>query len=344
MKKFILLFVFLFPVFAYSAPEPTPRALFDLIKKSNSMRYNIGFLENAITPVDYSMRLNTTNFYRVETEDKITINEFQVSDSAKYYYNLAESEYQSKNLDKARFYYLKALKVQPDYYYVQKYVGQTYSFENNIDLAIFWYEKAIQNNSMDYMAHWFLADSYFQKREEKKALSEIIMAKILDRNNKLIDKSLNKILLDKRMDTTTWLFTPQYELKVISDREVTVSIDSDWMIYGMAKAATVYQVPLIDAFGEDTSDFNIPQQGYCLLVMCQGYLNTKKGGKTKDRTHALYSEITLAKLEKAVKKDFLLEFIYFEIILPKHPDFVYTLPTKELEKIQEYLIKVRYDK
>lgn len=343
MKKFVLLFVFLFPVFAYSAPEPTPRAVFDLLNNTKGMRFNMGFLEIMIPPADYSMRLNTTNFYRVETEDKITINEFQVSDSAKYYYNLAESEYQGKNLDKARFYYLKALKVQPDFYYVQKYVGQTYSFQNNIDLAIFWYEKAIQNNSMDYMAHWFLADSYFQKGDETKALSEITMAKILDRNNRLIDKSLNKILLDKRMDTTSWIFTPQYELKAISDREVDISYDGDWIGYGMAKAATIYNLTLMDAFGDDTSDFNIPQQAYCLLVQYQGYLNTKKGEKKKDKKHALYSEITLAKLEKAVKKEFILEFIYFEIILPKHPEYVYTLPTKELEKIQEYLIKVRYD-
>jgi hypothetical protein len=50
----------------------------------------------------------------------------------------------------------------------------------------------------------------------------------------------------------------------------------------------------------------------------------------------------LRTLQQAIKKDFLNEYILYDIIIPEHPQVAYVLPKETILKIKSYILECRH--
>ena len=119
----------------------------------------------------------------------------------------AEDLFSKKEYAKARDAYKRVLLLDPNATIVMAYIAQTFGIEQNWDMAESWYKKAIEANYIDYLAHWLLADVYRNKGEQKKALEEISIAKVLNRNNPRLESLRQKIYAANGLDSppdTRW--------------------------------------------------------------------------------------------------------------------------------------------
>src|SRR5690606_5444260 len=133
--------------------------------------------------------------------NQILTKSYSINNQTQTHLTKAEEYFNERDFSLARNMYQEALASDPDYYELMTYIGQTYWIDGEHDKAIQWYEKTIQLNYIDYMAHWFLADAYKVQGDLDKALDEINIAMILNRNNPRIKKSFNDIYQQKKLKT-----------------------------------------------------------------------------------------------------------------------------------------------
>lgn len=334
MKKLLTTLTFFLTVITITKSQDLHSAaeILEILEKS-SISYELHRLEEKIEPEDRSKILNFNNIYRVEEEDKIMTYEYEESESIKKLLAKSEEHFKNKEFDLARNYYEQILEVDPTYYKVMTYIGQTYVLEGNIEKGENWYKKSIESNYIDYMAHWFLADLYREQKQLDKALEEITIARILNINNPRIKKSFDKIYELKKINNPEWIFTPQIRLQELEKGAVKLEFHEDWMGYGLVKALWEYEPGYSESMGVKEGTLTTTEEKEAFISLMTTF-NKKKLKKNPE----------FKTLEKSVKEDMVDEFIFYEILLPKYPNVAYQLPKDFLESISKYVIKIRGEK
>lgn len=307
----------------------TPSEILKIMEASPVM-YEISMLNNKILPLDKSGNLNSNQYYRIENENQLNTFSYSISDELQKYLSKAEEYFATRKFSEARSMYMEALKVDSNYFVLFTYIGQTYGIEGDFDNAIKWYKEAIDRNYIDYMAHWFLADAYKSKAELDKAVDEITIAMILNRNHPRIDKSLKTIYTLKKLKTDEWTFNPQVKIDSISARKVTISADADWLAYAMVKALWKYEPDYKQSMGVNEGSYSTTEERESFIGLIN-LLNRKKLKK--------YPEFKA--LQLALNKDMIDEYIFYEIFLPEYPIVVYQLTEEFINRIKNYVIEVR---
>jgi tetratricopeptide (TPR) repeat protein len=329
----LLLGVLLLTVFCNAQKIHEPSELFKLMAES-PVKYGIQNLKTPIPSKDYSKELNQLNCYRVIEDSSIHTVAYNLRDSAQFFFKKAEALFGS-NPDSSLYYYTLMRTVQPELYFGLTYSGQLFERKGDLHTAIAWYEESISKNYIDYMAHWFLADAYAAIGELDKALDEIVIAQILNRNNERIKKSMTAILKKAKLKYEDWYFTPQIELKGTLGKEVSISIDSKWLGYGLAKAFWEFEPGYRQSMGVDSSDFSITEYKECLYCLLVSLENSKLKIKTIPQ---------LRILREAALNKYLNEYILYEVLLPEHPFAAFQLTEKNISDIKDYILNVRYKK
>lgn len=307
----------------------TPADIFKIMEKS-PVTYELSVLEKEILPKDRTDNLNYNHYYRVNDGGQISTYKYKIDSNVQTYLTKAEEYFQEKKFSLAREMYLEALREDSTYFEVMTYIGQTYGIEGDFDKAIEWYKKTIDLNYIDYMAHWFLADAYRTKGELHKAVDEISIAMILNRNNPRIKKSLNDIFELKKLKTDDWTFNPQMEIDSIGVNKVRVSFDSDWLGYAMVKALWKYEPGYKKSMGVSDGSFSTIEEKECFVSLMTSF------DKKKLKKYPEFKALQLALDKKMID-----EYIFFEIVLPEHPFVAYQLPIEFIDGIKNYVIEVR---
>jgi len=332
MKKTFTILLILF-VFSYVHSQDIHSAA-DILKiMSNSKTgYQVKELDKPVKCADYSKKLNYNNSFRVMSDSGITTNGFNIKVLSEPMLQKAESYFQAKDYLNALNSYKSALKEDSTLFFVMTYIGQMYEKQRDNAKSIFWYKKAINKNYIDYMAHWFLADNYISTGNLKNSVDEIIIARILNRNNPRIKKSMNSIFLKANRDTTDWYFTPQIDISRISDSIVSVSMNTKWTGYAMAKALWKYEPGYSESMGVKKNERSTIEDRECLNAL----LTTLENSKTK-----IAKDPQLLILKEAFEKDLMDEYILFEIILPDNPFVAFQLSENTILGIKDYVLNVR---
>lgn len=307
----------------------TPAEILEIMEKSK-LTYEIGILEAEIQPPDRSNNLNFNQYYRVKDKDGLTTYQYQIDSLAQTHLAKAEEYFKGRKFSLARDMYLKALAVDPSYYPAMTYIGQTYGIEGDWDKAIEWYEKVIDSNYIDYMAHWFLADAYKEKGENKKAIDEITIARILNRNNPRIKISYDLIYNKNKLNTEDWSFNPQMIIDSVGPTKVKILSDMDWIGYAMVKAVWKYEPGHKESMGGGRGMISTTETRECLLGL---------SNSLEKKTLKKFPEFKAFK--DAMDKDMVNEFIFYEIILPEYPFVAYQLPEEFLSTIVDYVKEIR---
>lgn len=307
----------------------SPKEILQILEKS-TISYELDVLKEEIPPKDRSKDLNYNNYYRKVDDGKISTEEYELNEEGEKYLKEAEANFRDKKVRIARENYLRILEGNPEYYKVMTYVGQTHGIERDWKKAIKWYEKAIDNNYIDYMAHWFLADAYRSQNKNEKALKEITIAKILNRNNPRINKSFDAIYKLNKLKIPDWEFNPQMKLSSESEKKVKVQFGEDWLGYALAKALWKYEPNYKESMGAKEGVLSTTEDLEALICLISP-MEKKKIKKTPE----------FNAIKKSLDTKMIHEYIFYEIILPEHPIVGYHLSEEQINNIAEYVIKVR---
>lgn len=326
MKKINLLFAIIFSVSLLPAQSlHSPAEIIKIMEKS-VVTYEINDLTDALKPIDQSENLNSMFVYKTIENGDIKLTSYVLPEAASKAYDEAEGFFRDGNLDEALKMYTKTLELAPNFYHVKTYIGQIYYFKKDYKTAEKWYTEAIKNNSVDYMSYWFLADTYAAMGKNKKALDNILKAKILNRNNPRIQASLEQIVEKNKMSYANWSFNPQMRIDSIGDKKIRIAANKDWLAYALVEAVWMYD-PAYDSI-RNTFPINRVKEGVLAIAV------------TMDKNE--YPEFEA--LYNAVKNKQLDPYIYYEILLVNHPKIAYYLTDEGIENILKYVKKTHIRK
>lgn len=329
MKFIALLLIGTLPYLLSAQEVDGPAEIINIMEQSKLL-YEINLLEKPISSPDYSLNLNTVNFYRKKTEDGFATMAIELPEEANAIKVEAEKAFREKKYSAAREGYQKILDLVPEYSKMLTYIGQTHMLEGNGTKAIECYQQAIDNNPIDYMAHWFLARCYVLKGEEEKALTHYLNAHILNRNHSLIHTEINELLAEKNLKLENWLFNPQVKLSNPEEGKVVLAYQQEWLGYAITKAVWEYEPNYRSDKGEPEK-FSMEEEKIALLSLYLG--NAEK--KTYEKLPYLLA------LHNTIKKGTVDPYIIYEVFLPKEPFIAYQLPDSTLELIRNYILDSR---
>lgn len=312
----------------------SPAEILQLMADSK-VTYAVNTLKEPVECPDYSEELNYHDAYRVVTDSSIFTLKYNINEKAKPLLDKAEEYFEARDLNAALDYYKKTLEADPTQYYIMTYIGQMYGNMMENDEAIIWYKKAIASNYIDYMAHWFLADAYFVAKDYKKAVDEIVIARILNRNNPRIKTAMDRIFEKAKLNTTDWCFNPQVKVTKTGENEVSIEMGEKWTAYAMAKALWSYEPGYKESMGVKPDSYSTLEERECLIAQLVGMENAK----TK-----VNKDLQLKILKKAGETKHLNDYILYEIFLPRSPYSAYLLPEATILSIKDYVLNVRHAK
>ena len=107
--------------------------------------------------------------YEVDLEIDTNIN-----DSARYYFNQAENQFQRQNFNTAATLYAKALAHEPQFYKASLYLGDSYYMMRNFVEAAVKFKDAIEKFPMLIEPRKYLIDAYLENESYDEALEQAI--------------------------------------------------------------------------------------------------------------------------------------------------------------------------
>ena len=325
MKSKILILICALVALSFAKGENPLQEAMEIIKESKTL-YSLKYLEKPI-PVPDRSRLINYPVYREKKGDSYDVKAIKATGEAKKLLDKAENYFGSHQYAKARDAYTLALQEDPKLYSAITYIGQTYGIEKNWDKAELWYKKAIEANYVDFLAHWLLADVYKIKGQKEKALDEISIAKVLNRNNPRLEALRKEIYGLNGLNIKNWTFNPQVRMSRDSvTGNVNIVADSIWSYYAFVQAAWFYE-PVYKA---KAKKYSMPQAMYRECLM--GFLPFI-GDK------ALVDSVdVLKRLVKVIEADKLDEFVFYDMLLLDYPTASFQLDKKQIEGLKDYLI------
>ncbi len=331
MKKVVLLLglLALGSSYLFGQEIHSPAEIFKIMEESQ-VTYELKELEQEVLPPDRTENLNTNNVYRKFEDGQILTYTYDIDSEVEAYATKAENYFNEQKFSLAREMYLEALKIDSTYYPLMTYIGQTYGIERDLDKAMEWYHKTIELNYIDYMAHWFLADIYRMKGEPEKALDEITIAKILNRNNPRIEQSFQEIYKLNKLKPKDWAFTPQIKIDSVGVNDVSIAVKPDWMGYALVKAVWEYEPGYKQSMGVEEGSFSTIEEKECFIGLMTTF------NKKKVKKHPEFKALQLA-----FEKEMIDEYILYEIVLPEYPFVAYQLSNDFLMGIKNYVLAVR---
>jgi len=312
----------------------TPAEILKMMSDSKLM-YEVKMLDKPVTCPDYSNKLNSQDSYRVYTDSGFYTSRYEINDKARPLLDQAEAYFKSNNRYSALMYYRMALEADSTQYYILTYIGQMYDGQRDYTNSIEWYKKAISKNYIDYMAHWFLADAYFAIGEVDSAVDEIVIARILNRNNPRLADSMNRIFKKAKRNTNDWCFNPQIAINKGEGNRVIVEMSADWTAYAMAKALWNFEPGYKESMGVAPDNYSTIEEKECLFALLVGMENAKTSVKNNPQ---------LMILKKATDNNHLEDYMLYEVFLPRSPQVAYQLSEQAIQSIKDYVLNVRNTK
>ena len=242
-----------------------------------------------------------------------------------------EKLFGEKKYQEARKNYQTIYEKYPKYSKIGTYIGQTYELEGDTEKALEWYKKSIENNYIDYLAHWFIGRLYFKSGKQEKGTEHLMIAHILNRNISYILNDLIAILAEQGIEYDNWVFNPQVKVSSTGEKKVLIQYADNWLYYAMTKAVWNFEPEYRKSKGLDKDEASTLEYKEALLGI---YIVTE--GKKKARKDKSINALHLAMEEKMFD-----EYILYETFLPKLPIVAYQLGEEEILKIVNYIKTVR---
>lgn len=301
------------------------------IMGASEKQYGFSLLEGRITEAADPSNINLNNYFLVDSLDRRLIKPYLLSREAMELQEFGLEAMLLEEPDSAIVFYKEVLDVYPDYSPAITGLGQAWEQKGNYPEAISHFRRAIDINSIDYVAHWSLGRIYQKTGNSDSALHYLLHAMVLNRNVTQIKRDIQKTLSSEGMNFSDWMFVPQYELKLVN-RNVDISYNAAWMGYAVCQAVWTYE-PGFASSRNINGDIGMFRERECLSCLITS-MQADKAEAAKD--------VALKWFKVALQEKMTLEFILFEIVLPAKPDMAYFLDETRMSRMKEYIIKTRF--
>ncbi|MFK7799242.1 MAG: hypothetical protein AB8E82_17465 [Aureispira sp.] len=328
MKRIFITLICCLHIFnALTQDIHSPAELLEILEKSTH-NYQLNQLEEPIE-FDDRVAINSNTFYRQKEGDGLIAVEVKLGKKAKVLKEEAEELFQEKEYEQARLLYDELLQMHPEYTKLLVYIGQTYHLEGAVEKAIPFYTKAVEQNFIDYMGHWFLGRAMWDIGKVDDCLASYMVAHLLNRNHPLLTKELVKVLAVNGLDYDDWRFVPQIELEREDSININVTYADGWMGYALAKAVWAFEPSHSEKMGEVFGAPSMLQEKEALIAF---YLTYEIGDKK------LSKKSFVKAFKYAVDNRQVEAFILYEIFLVQAPSIAYQLSLDNFMSLSEYVI------
>jgi len=294
--------------------------------RDSKIVYSLKELNKPIPVPDRTGNL-TTIAYQEKTDKGTKYKVFKLEGEAKKVEHAAELDFENKHYADAREKYKRVMLIDPSQTWMMTLIAQTYGFEGKLNEAESWYKKSIEANYIDYLAHWMISDIYMLKGDKKKALQEISIAKVLNRNNPRLEQKRKTIYAANGLEAKTWTFNPQVRIEKTTPNNITVSSDTVWTVYAIVKTAWEMEPGYREMKAQTLK--NLDLETLKNLECLEGLIgpNEQKEGIE-----------VIERLKKALSTDQVHSFIFFEIELLDHPEEALYLSKEQIQRLVDYQI------
>jgi len=246
----------------------------------------------------------------------------------------AEEAIRNKKFTRARKFFLKMLNIMPNHSQVMMYIGHTFEKDKDLESSEEWYQKAIDVNPINHMAHRALGEILLSKGEFDLALESMLTALVLNRNDSQLVEAVNRIARFQGKQYSDWTFAPQYQLLRGEGGSIKVEYNgSPWKYYGLSKAFWTFEpgykeVRLDGVFDE----FDVLEEQDCMERALYSYENLMGDSDLKKSAFPAIHEYNVAK-----HKGYAMEYILYEVAMQESPYLACTLTKLEVKQIVDYL-------
>lgn len=341
MKKLCLL-ALLLPMLAGVAMAQNyhqPDELFKILENSK-ISYVLEEATSAIPAENFDENLVPAGMYLEKNQDgQISLANYdtQLSAIPKVVEAMRKGDtaFAANDMTTARQYYMTMLEAFPDNSVVLTYIGQTFEHEKNHDEAIQWLSKAVKNNPIDYMAHWFLADNYAVKNEIELAMKHITTAHLLNRNNPRILASLKNIYAMNGTPYDDWEFRPACMVDTTAEGKPRIIIDKnkmEWSMYAICKALWRFEpgYPETVRNNSDEPDIIIAEKE-ALFSLAVGSANANGEEPVADAS--------INVLTQTIHDRTFENFLYYDVLLRRYPNIALLIQEENRQAFAEYIMK-----
>lgn len=332
MQKIILLVSFLSPYWCWGQKLHTPTEIYLMMEKSTIQYHQDSLFDQ--NPI--------TDFPQIEEgwQKDLATGELR-SPGSKVGTNKESKKYQSKGnkffrkgqFAKASVNYKKALAAEKGFAkaYIRKQLSRSYlQSGKNLDAGST-LKPLLRSHQSDFGLHLLLAEIYHQSQQKKQATKHILLAHLLNRNDRAIQKRMIELLEHNHKTFQEWTFNPQYGLST-TGKTVQISYkDAPWQAYGSCRAVWQNEPQYAEQMSRISNEpREAIEEKECLLnaliAFEQQVVNKNRFPEFKHLSQALVNnEIN--------------QFILYEITSRKNPMVLCQMNEEELEKILTYVVK-----
>ncbi|MEK7774335.1 MAG: tetratricopeptide repeat protein [Candidatus Zixiibacteriota bacterium] len=264
-----------------------------------------------------------TDVVRVDTTSAgWTLVKYTLKDSAYRVFERAERCYADKKYVDALVLYHYVYQLEPSYSQCLTLIGNTHYALAQYDSAIRYFEEETSRNAIDYQAHWFLGDALWMVGDSARAIRELTVAHVLNRNHTGILESLKWYREAVHRNWREWDYIPTYSLSR-KDNTITIRVCSPWIGYALVKAIWKYEpryAERMDPQADTSHLFNSLEEKEALVS-------------------ALPLIDAITPITSIIEAGDIAGFLYYEVMAPKAPDAVWLLPGDVMNSMVDYVEK-----
>jgi tetratricopeptide (TPR) repeat protein len=307
-------------------------------------------------------RIVPQGFFQAIERMRTVVRRYKVSAAADKV--LARLDQKGDSLDQRgrREVFLEAIALEPNYSYLLTGIGHTYLMEKDYEQALTWFRRAIEKNYFDYQAHWFMAYCCWELSTDpdprgfkQRALREVVTALVLNRNDSLIKRDVDRICEFSYHAYTEFSIVPKCRISRNADT-VRVEASKEWIGYALTKAVYMHE-PFYPGIATNYSEvigmYTHPYEGAvernCLMNLVEVYYgtNTVDVFFGADHVDAYYGtdrkrksdDKSILLAQKAIRDKEMFQYIMYEVWLRQDPIMIYYCPQDQVERVVDYVIK-----
>ena len=237
-------------------------------------------------------------------------------------------------LDVARQLYAQAGELEPDYFKIFTYLGNTLHLlgrEADAEAALL---RAIELNPVDYQALLFLGDTYYTMGQYHRAKAVLLRAYMLNRGSEAVKERLESTLARLELRLAPEPLRPAFEVVRIDEDKVEIRFAGEgslrWMAMAACMACWAYEEACYGRTSEDTDPLRLSMYRECIINQAAAIAvrRDKEGETIPEDEHALL---------RAVEGGYLEAVIFWEVVGTVAPLVIYLLPQDAQDDILRYI-------
>jgi hypothetical protein len=237
--------------------------------------------------------------------------------------------------------YEQALARDPNYFKTVTNLGDTYYLRGEMDQAEKYLKEAVRLNEGGYQERLFLADTYHKSGLKDKALEQITVAYMLNRNNAVVQQSLRRILKENNLRVRPDRFRFPFRIVVSSPTKCEMMYEGKdalaWM--GMANCLACWQAePLLKKRIDDKEggfDARVDMYREAISNQILATAARMEGKEVISRQEqAIYD---------AAKEGFVDAMVFWEVLANERPAVILLLSRDAKARTCDYIKKYVYE-